>query len=40
MGAAQQPLLAGDLAVLQLLFAEGVEELGRAPAFGLSLLCE
>ena len=37
---AQQPLLTRDLAVLQLLLAEGVEELRRAPAFGLSLLCE
>ena len=35
MGGPQQPLLAGDLALLQLLLAKGVEELGRAPAFGL-----
>lgn len=38
MGAAQQALLAGDLPLFQLLFAEGVEELARAPALGLSLL--
>lgn len=37
---AQQPLLTSDLAVLQLLLAQGVEELRRAPALGLSLLCE
>ena len=37
MGAAQQALLAGDLPLFQLLFTEGVEELARAPALGLSL---
>ena len=37
MGAAQQALLAGDLPLLQLLFTEGLEELARAPALGLSL---
>lgn len=38
MGAAQQALLACDLALFQLQFTEGVEELARAPALGLSLL--
>ena len=38
MGTAQQPLLAGGLPLFQLLLAEGVEELARAPALGLSLL--
>lgn len=38
MGTAQQPLLAGDLPLLQLLLTEGVEELAWAPAVGLSLL--
>ena len=38
MGAAQQPLLAGGLPLLQLLFTEGIEELPGAPALGLSLL--
>ena len=33
-------LAAGDLAVVDLLFTEGVEELARAPALGLSLLGE
>ena len=37
MGAAQQALLAGDLPLFQFLFTEGVEELARAPALGLSL---
>lgn len=38
MGAAQQPLLAGDLPLFQLQFTQGVEELARAPAVSLSLL--
>jgi len=38
MGAAQQPLLAGDLPLFQLQFTEGVEELAWTPAVGLSLL--
>lgn len=40
MGIAQQPLAAGNQAVVDLLFTEGVEELARAPAFRLSLLGE
>jgi len=38
MGTTEQALLAGDLPLFQLLFTEGVEELARAPALGLSLL--
>lgn len=38
MGTTEQALLAGDLTLFQLLLAEGVEELARAPALGLSLL--
>jgi len=34
----KQPLLAGDLTLLQLLLTEGVEELAWAPALHLSLL--
>jgi len=37
MGTTEQALLAGDLPLFQLLFTEGVEELARAPALGLSL---
>jgi len=38
MGTTEQALLAGDLPLFQLLFTEGIEELARAPALGLSLL--
>jgi len=37
MGTTEQALLAGDLTLFQLLLTEGVEELARAPALGLSL---
>ncbi len=37
---AEQALAARHQAVLTLLLAEGIEELGRAPAFCLSLLVE
>ena len=40
MGIAEQALAARHQAVLTLLLAEGIEELGRAPAFCLSLLAE
>jgi len=40
MGITQQPLAACDLAVVDLLLAEGIEKLTRAPALGLSLLAE
>lgn len=40
MGIAQQALAACDLAVVDLLFTEGVEELAGAPTLGLSLLGE
>ena len=40
MGIAQQPLASGDQAVVDLLLAQGVEKLTRAPALGLSLLGE
>ena len=40
MGIAQQPLAPCDLAVVDLLLTEGIEELGGAPALGLSLLGE
>ena len=38
MGIAQQALAACDQAVVDLLLAEGIEELAGAPALGLSLL--
>ena len=40
MGIAQQAMAACHQAVLTLLLAEGIEELGWAPAFCLSLLAE
>ena len=40
MGIAQQPLASGEQAVVDLLLAQGVEKLTRAPALGLSLLGE
>ena len=40
MGIPQQPLASGDQAVVDLLLAQGVEKLTRAPALGLSLLGE
>ncbi len=38
MGTAQQALLAGNLPLFQFLLTEGVEELARAPALGISLI--
>jgi len=40
MGIPQQPLAACHLAMLALLFTEGVEKLAGAPTLGLSLLGE
>jgi hypothetical protein len=40
MGIAQQALAACDLAVVDLLLTEGVEELAGGPTLGLSLLGE
>gem|GEM_PF-5145342 len=40
MGIPQQALASCDLAVVDLLLTEGVEELARAPSFRLSLLGE
>lgn len=40
MGLPQQPLAPCDLAVVDLLLTEGIEELTGAPALGLSLLSE
>jgi hypothetical protein len=40
MGIPQQPLAPCDLAVVDLLLTQGIEELAGAPALGLSLLTE
>lgn len=40
VGLSQQPLAPCDLAVVDLLLTEGIEELAGAPALGLSLLSE